>query len=259
MTSDVRQWPKGFVDEQPAVCVPLVAANWQELMEQANAAAGVPCHLVEWRIDGWEEALDRETVKATAADLRQRLHQPLIGTFRSSREGGFDKLPLAVGIDALIGLTEARLLDYVDIEVEGDPQVVDSLTSAARQAGVWAIGSRHYIDHTPPTTSMVAYLIRVAERGYIPKLSVMASTMSDVARLLEATAVAREQGVRGPVITMAMGPLGAISRVVGSVFGSSLTFAVAQRASAPGQLPVGVLAELLAGLREAGFRHGNGE
>ena len=60
---------------------------------------------------------------------------------------------------------------------------------------------------------------------------------SDVARLLLVTAEAREAGL-GPLVTMAMGPLGSISRVSGGIFGSALTFAMSSTASAPGQMAV---------------------
>jgi 3-dehydroquinate dehydratase-1 len=35
-----------------------------------------------------------------------------------------------------------------------------------------------------------------------------------------------------------MGPLGSVTRMVGGVFGSSLSFAVGDTASAPGQIPI---------------------
>src|SRR5206468_2278909 len=41
-----------------------------------------------------------------------------------------------------------------------------------------------------------------------------------------------------PVVSMAMGPLGAVTRVAGSAFGSAMTFARGEAASAPGQMPV---------------------
>ena len=40
-----------------------------------------------------------------------------------------------------------------------------------------------------------------------------------------------------PVITMAMGALGLISRLAGETFGSALTFGAGEKASAPGQIP----------------------
>ena len=55
-----------------------------------------------------------------------------------------------------------------------------------------------------------------------------------------------------PVVSMAMGGLGAVSRVCGASFGSALTFAVGQSASAPGQMPIEDLSAALAVLRKAG-------
>ena len=58
--------------------------------------------------------------------------------------------------------------------------------------------------------------------------------------MLAATEQADERA-RIPVISMAVGPLGAASRLVGGLFGSWLSFAVAESASAPGQIPIGDL------------------
>jgi 3-dehydroquinate dehydratase-1 len=48
-----------------------------------------------------------------------------------------------------------------------------------------------------------------------------------------------------PVISMAMGSLGVVSRIFGGVFGSSLTFATSGRESAPGQIPLQDLRAIL--------------
>jgi 3-dehydroquinate dehydratase-1 len=54
-----------------------------------------------------------------------------------------------------------------------------------------------------------------------------------------------------PVAGMSMGGLGAVTRLCGGQFGSALTFAVGQVASAPGQLPIDELRTGLAVLRKA--------
>ena len=48
-----------------------------------------------------------------------------------------------------------------------------------------------------------------------------------------------------PVITMSMGKQGIVSRISGSLTGSALTFATAGEASAPGQIPVEKMREIL--------------
>jgi 3-dehydroquinate dehydratase-1 len=50
---------------------------------------------------------------------------------------------------------------------------------------------------------------------------------------------------------MAMGGLGAVSRLCGGVFGSALTFAVGAAASAPGQVPIDEVRATLAVLQRA--------
>ena len=78
----------------------------------------------------------------------------------------------------------------------------------------------------------------------ICKVAVMPHTPEDVLTLLSATEErARVSGV--PLITMAMGPLGTVSRVCGELVGSCLTFGTLGAASAPGQLPAQQLAEML--------------
>ena len=91
----------------------------------------------------------------------------------------------------------------------------------------------------PADEAMLARLRAMADAGAdIAKLAVTPRGPRDVARLLGVTARAGEE-LDVAVATMSMGPLGAVSRLSGAVFGSALTFATAGGApSAPGQLPI---------------------
>ena len=73
----------------------------------------------------------------------------------------------------------------------------------------------------------------------------MPQTKMDVLRLLEATLLLSERSKAQPVITMSMGELGQVSRVIGSFSGSALTFGSLQQASAPGQIEVETLAQMM--------------
>jgi 3-dehydroquinate dehydratase-1 len=59
----------------------------------------------------------------------------------------------------------------------------------------------------------------------------------DVLTLLAATSQA-DAKARIPLISMSMGPLGSVTRMIGGIFGSSLSFAVGEGSSAPGQIPI---------------------
>jgi 3-dehydroquinate dehydratase-1 len=81
-------------------------------------------------------------------------------------------------------------------------------------------------------------------------LQVMPRSRRDVLTLLAATEQAHERA-RIPLISMAVGPLGVASRLVGGLFGSWLSFAVAESASAPGQIPISDLVTVFDIVRRA--------
>jgi 3-dehydroquinate dehydratase type I len=71
----------------------------------------------------------------------------------------------------------------------------------------------------------------------VAKVAVMPRERGDVLTLLAATSQAEAKaGI--PLISMSMGPLGAVTRMIGGVFGSALSFAVGEGSSAPGQMPI---------------------
>ena len=78
----------------------------------------------------------------------------------------------------------------------------------------------------------------------LPKLATHAATPDDLRTLLDVTLAARADGV----VTLGMGPLGPLSRLVLPAAGSLLTYGAAGRGTAPGQLPVAELASLVARL-----------
>lgn len=57
--------------------------------------------------------------------------------------------------------------------------------------------------------------------------------------------------LRIPLISMSMGPYGAMTRLFGWTFGSALTFAVGASSSAPGQVPIEDLNTALAILQKS--------
>jgi 3-dehydroquinate dehydratase-1 len=84
----------------------------------------------------------------------------------------------------------------------------------------------------------------------VAKVAAMPRDREDVITLLAATAIA-EAKARIPLISMSMGPLGVATRMVGGVFGSSLSFAIGEGASAPGQMPIADLVAVFGALARA--------
>ncbi|TFZ04172.1 type I 3-dehydroquinate dehydratase [Ramlibacter humi] len=239
----------------PAVCVPFVGRTAGALRAEAARAARLKPDLVEWRVDFFEGIARTADVVALAQELRNAAGVPLLFTRRSSREGG---QPIALGEPEVVALYEAvcaaRAADIVDAEMAGDRAHVQAVREAARAAGIALLLSFHDFAGTPPAGELLARFRQAQDLGAdIGKLAVMPQSKADVLALLQATLQASET-LDIPVAGMAMGALGAASRLCGGEFGSALTFGMGEAASAPGQMPVDALRAGLAVLREASAR-----
>ncbi len=231
----------------PKICVPLTGSSHEQLMECCGEIRQMPAELVEWRADFYGEVADQDRVLETLADIRYELpHVPLVFTLRSVEEGGhFSQGPTAYQ-SLNRAVMASGLAEAVDVELLMDETLVKELVATAREKGVVMILSSHDFHKTPSVEEMVERLVRASLLGaHIPKLAVMPRSARDVIHLLEATRQVREEHRIGPLITMAMGALGVISRVSGEFFGSAVTFGAAGKASAPGQIPAGDLHQVI--------------
>ena len=104
---------------------------------------------------------------------------------------------------------------------------------------VCVIGSYHDFEKTPTKEEMIQRLLFIDQMGAdIPKMAVMPHNGQNVLDLMQATLLAKEKTGTKPLITMAMGDLGKITRIAGISFGSAVTFGCLGKASAPGQIEV---------------------
>ena len=209
--------------------------------------------LLEWRVDAFDGIADVAALVSVAAALREAAGPlPLLVTLRAAREGGRDHgLDDAERAARVIALVDAGFADLADFETDADPAALRALRGACHDAGVPIVLSAHHFDRTPPVDDMVRAFTRAADLGAdVAKLAVMPRSARDVDALLAATAHA-DRSLAIPLVSMAMGEMGVASRVIGSRYGSRITWASAGAASAPGQLP---LTELRRRLREASAR-----
>lgn len=233
----------------PAVCIPLVAATRDALLAEANAAAAMRPDIVEWRVDFFGGIADAAATAQLCADLRAASGAPLLFTRRSFREGG-QAIPLdEAGVVHLYqAVCAAKAADIVDMELSCEPAHLQAIREASRAAGIGLLLSFHDFGGTPPV-ALLLDTFRAMQRagGDIAKIAVMPRSRADVLALLQAVQQASDE-LPIPVVGMAMGELGAVTRVCGGAFGSALTFAVGQAASAPGQIPIAALRAALAAL-----------
>lgn len=226
--------------ETPLVCTPLVGRTRAAVLaEAANVIAKKP-DVVEWRVDFFEAIGDTPAVLDTGRALRNAVGEtPIIFTRRSAKEGG---TPIPIDDAGVVALYDAvgasGLVDLLDFEMGNDPAQVQQVVTTAHAHSTRVILSYHNFGYTPGQEFLVQRFLEAERLGAdVAKVAVMPRDRMDVLTLLAATAVAHAKGGI-PLISMSMGPLGAVTRMVGGVFGSSLSFAVGDAASAPGQIPI---------------------
>jgi len=222
------------------VCLPLVAADAAGLAAQAAGLLALGPDLVEWRVDHLDAVHRPAAVMATLTTLRENLGAlPLLFTCRRRAEGGRQAISPAAREDLVRKAVASGRVDLVDAELSNPAPMTERIAVACREAGVGLVLSHHDFERTPAADEILARLTEARRRGAdIAKVAVTARDPGDVLTLLAAAWQARNEAVGIPVIAIAMGDAGRLSRVLGPFFGSDLCFAAGTAASAPGQIPV---------------------
>ena len=239
--------------EPPLICTPLVGRTRESVLSEAATVVAKKPDVIEWRVDFFGAIGDKAAVLDTGKALRAAVGDtPLIFTRRSAKEGGE---PIALDDEAVVGLYDAvgasGLVDFLDFEMGNDPEHVRRVRESARKQGARTIFSYHNFGYTPGQDFLVQRFLEAERLGAdVAKVAVMPRNRRDVLALLAATAEADDKS-RIPLISMSMGPLGAVTRMIGGVFGSSLSFAVGSASSAPGQMPIADLDAVYAVIRRA--------
>lgn len=224
----------------PAVCAPLVARTAAELQQECAAVAAKRPDLLEWRVDYFSAIGDAASVVDAGRQLRAAAGDiPILFTRRNVREGG-EKIAIdeAQVVEAYRAACTSGVVDLVDFEMDNDASHLRAVQAAAGQAGTKLVLSFHDFRATPPVQELVERFERAYTLGAdVAKVAVMPQSNADVLALMAATQQAAHE-LPIPIVSMAMGPLGSVTRAAGWVFGSAMTFAVGLSSSAPGQMPI---------------------
>lgn len=230
----------------PKICVPVIEKKERDIIEFVRQLRDLPLDFVEWRADWFEGVENWESVRIVLLQLRAMLgDMPLLFTFRTKKEGGERELPYPQYAELLKRVADSKTADMIDVELFADEKVAE-LIDVIHKQGVKVIASNHDFLETPRQTEIVRRLCLMQEAGAdIAKIAVMPQNEDDVKILLAATKEMADFHAETPIITMSMGELGTVSRVSGEKFGSAVTFGCVGQPSAPGQMAVEVLKEIL--------------
>lgn len=159
--------------------------------------------------------------------IKKTLSFPCIATVRETQENREKRMDIFRAVIPFV--------DAVDIEINAsiNTQVI------SHAAGKTIIVSEHDFEKTPDVAHLENIVAKADSLGAdIVKIAVMAKSHHDVARLMMFTSACKKN-----LVTIAMGEMGSISRVLAPVCGSLFTYGYVTKSIAPGQLSVEKLVE----------------
>lgn len=234
-------------NNQARVCVPVMGKTTEEVLQQLKSVVEMEPDIIEWRGDFFETDNNEGYLNALKQmkDINENI--PVIFTIRTDSEGGNKKIGWNEYCDLCLFIAEKGKefnVEFVDVEVFKDDKA-NELINSLHEKGMNVIGSNHHFDKTPDKEEMVKILSTIEKSGAdVCKLAVMPRDKKDVEVLIEASKETDEK-IKAPIITMSMGELGAVTRVIPKITKTSVTFAAGVSASAPGQPGIKVVRKLL--------------
>ena len=169
-----------------------------------------------------------------------KIRYPYIFTFRSYKEGGMynvsdmDRLKIIENaIDYKPTIIDLELYLFYD---EATKDYVRNIMKKCKDNGIHIIISYHNFNETPDYSTLYNIGEKEKQNGAdILKIATKAMTLRDNITVLLVTYDLRMR-LEMPMITMAMGDLGKVSRILTPLFGSDLIFVNLIGESAPGQI-----------------------
>ena len=208
------------------VCVPIFVKSTDQARADMARAAELGADLIELRVDAVPDV-------ATVIDLLKVAPRPCIVTRRRVDEGGQCVDDDATRVAFARQISASGLAAYVDVELATLVQVGGGpLIDGDRQTRAGVIVSSHDFAGRPAKLNQLLTELH-HQPGEVSKLVITARTVRDNAEMFELLVSAPR-----PMIALAMGEAGLMSRVLAGKFGAMLTFAALDKQSgtAPGQV-----------------------
>ncbi len=214
--------------------------------------------IIELRPDYVGEINGKDFSKLTLQAYELAPKKPILMTFRDKTEGGGRNVTDEYYRDFYFDVLDNGKIDLLDIEMFRNAEICKQIIKKCKEKGVRVVMSDHEFGWTPSEAEIVRRLLLQEELGSdILKIAVMAHNTEDALTLMSATTKIRRYYSRKPLLTMAMGKWGVLSRITGEFTGSDVTVCmVGGKPSAPGQIPSEKAKEVLQTLHTAMYPQG---
>lgn len=210
-------------------------------LEAVKRGCSSGADIVELRLDFLHEPFNHvhELVRSAQAIA------PVIATVRASWEGGVFSGTEEERMQLLSTAASAGA-SYIDCELDASERLWHILPDDAR-ADVSVVLSWHEFDRVPSIEELNAAYNRAVDAGAdVVKLAATAARIEDISCLWSALQYQHSAGNAVPIVALAMGEAGLVTRLLAGKLGSVFTFGSVDSGSeaAPGQVTVGELRSL---------------
>lgn len=235
-----------FGQGRPKICVPLVGDTQEQLVSEAQLAEKSSCEVVEWRVDLFEEVTNLEAVVTALREIRGNLpNKLLLVTFRTQAEGGQRDLSLHYYQELYEAVAATGQVELLDVELGVAEYLGRGFIQGLKKQGVGIILSYHNFQKTPADGELLLKVSVMKQfAADFGKLAVMPHELKDVLRFMNVSVQLAEL-TELPLVLISMGDLGKTTRVSGELIHSVMTFGSLTDSSAPGQIPVEELRQVL--------------
>ncbi len=223
------------------ICLPITSKDITELEEDLNKLEELNSDVFEWRVDYFErEYLDNNNNLKIVLKIikRKTKNKPLILTCRDIKEGGVNEFNNSLKTKIIDEAINTNTADIVDIEMDSKSEFKKIIKKIVINNNKYIILSYHNFQNMPENKLLRKKIYQAyEEHADIIKISCKAESYGDVLRLFSIIFEEKKK-LKKPMIGLAMGEQGKISRLFGGYFGSNITFAKGVEESAPGQINI---------------------
>ena len=221
------------------ICIPIHGKTFEDLKLQVERTVDVKPDFIEWRADLFESNIIEEKLEVIKYFQEHIPDIPIIYT------PYYDDIVLNVAqqkIEEILWLISRVNIDIVNINISNIEEMSKYIVEKVNEQGSYCMLTTRFLQSTPSSEEMMATLLKMDYlNADIVQIVVKPESYSDSLRMLEVADRYFKLHNSVPIAAIAVTQLGLISRVLGDVFGSTLTYGYTILPTISGQMTVGEL------------------
>lgn len=219
--------------KRPEICLSLSCKNLLEVKHEI-AEFGQYAQIIEWCADSMEGAYGytKESFLEDAKEVKKLCGRKTLSIDYKAADG--EEVEAAVRKANRVMGWAVEVADMIDIDAD-NPEI-ERLIKMAKRKRVKTEISHHEFSRMPDRNEIAEMFIRLEKTGGdILKVACFAEEEADTYSILEGASAYSQLSGAKPIVAIAMGEEGRVSRICAGDFGSVISYACGSVPTAPGQ------------------------